>query len=67
MLKGKWIKPQDYISKDNLFYAADRALANVEKILYVNFKNHAAKLWDLLNYLVFIWKASGQNHTFIIQ
>lgn len=42
ILKGKWIKPQDYISKDNLFYAADRALANVGKILYVNFKNHAA-------------------------
>jgi transposase len=29
ILKGKWIKPQDYISKDNLFYAANRALANV--------------------------------------
>ena len=42
ILKGKWIKPQDYISKDNLFYAANRALANVGKILYVNFKNHAA-------------------------
>jgi hypothetical protein len=26
---GKWIKLQDYISKDNLFYAANRALANV--------------------------------------
>lgn len=42
ILKGKWIKPQDYISKDNLFYAANRALANVGKVLYVNFKNHAA-------------------------
>ncbi|MDR2926855.1 MAG: transposase, partial [Cytophagaceae bacterium] len=42
ILKGKWIKPQDYISKDNLFYAANRALANVGKILYVNFKDHAA-------------------------
>jgi transposase len=42
ILKGKWIKPQDYISKDNLFYAANRALANVGKILYINFKNHAA-------------------------
>ncbi len=31
ILKGKWIKPQDYISKDNLFYAANRALANVGK------------------------------------
>jgi transposase len=42
ILKGKWIKPQDYISKDNLFYATDRALANVRKSLYVNLKNHAA-------------------------
>jgi transposase len=42
ILKGKWIKPQDYISKDNLFYATDRALANVGKILFVNFKDHAA-------------------------
>lgn len=42
ILKGKWIKPQDYISKENLFYAANRALANVGKILYVKFKNHAA-------------------------
>jgi len=36
------LKPQDYISKDNLFYAANRALGNVGKILGVNFKNHAA-------------------------
>jgi transposase len=42
ILNGKWIKPQDYIGKDNPFYAANRALANVGKILYVNFKNHAA-------------------------
>lgn len=42
ILKGKWIKPQDYVSKDNLFYAANRALANVGKLLFVNFKNHAA-------------------------
>jgi hypothetical protein len=38
----KWINPQDYISKDNLFYAANRALANAGKVLFVNFKNHAA-------------------------
>jgi transposase len=42
ILKGKWIKPQDYVSKDNLFYAANRALANVGKGLFMNFKNHAA-------------------------
>jgi transposase len=42
ILKGKWIKPQDYISKDNLFYAANRALTNVGIVLQVNFKNHAA-------------------------
>lgn len=42
ILKGKWIKLKDYVSKDNLFYAANRALANVGKVLYVNFKNHAA-------------------------
>jgi hypothetical protein len=42
ILKGKRIKPQDYVSKNNLFFAANRALANVGKVLYVNFKNHAA-------------------------
>jgi transposase len=26
ILKGKWIQPKDYISTDNLFYAANRAL-----------------------------------------
>ncbi|MDR2691055.1 MAG: IS630 family transposase [Dysgonamonadaceae bacterium] len=29
ILRGKWVKPQDYIGKDDLFHAADRALANV--------------------------------------
>ncbi|MDR2388978.1 MAG: transposase [Tannerellaceae bacterium] len=31
--KGKWIKPQDYVSKNNLFYATNRALANIGKVL----------------------------------
>lgn len=31
VLKTKWIRPQDYISTDNLFYAADRALAALGK------------------------------------
>lgn len=35
ILKGKWIRPQDYESTDSLFYATDRALAAVGKSLFV--------------------------------
>ncbi|RGN59310.1 IS630 family transposase [Bacteroides sp. OM05-10AA] len=42
ILKGKWIRPQDYISKDTLFYSVNRALADIGKGLSINFKHYAA-------------------------
>ena len=42
VLKGKWIRPQDYESTDSLFYATDRALASVGTSLFVNYSHHAA-------------------------
>jgi len=35
-LKEGWLKPSDYQSADNLFYALDRIYANIEKILFMN-------------------------------
>jgi transposase len=42
VLKGKWIRPQDYVSTDSLFYATDRALASVGTSLFVNYSHYAA-------------------------
>lgn len=42
ILKGKWIRPQDYISKDTLFYTVNRALADIGKGVTINFKHNAA-------------------------
>ena len=42
ILKGKWIRPQDYISKDTLFYTVNRALADIGKGVSINFKHYAA-------------------------
>ena len=42
MLKGKWIRPQDYASTDTLFYAANRALASVGTSLFINHSHYAA-------------------------
>ena len=42
ILKGKWIRPQDYESTDSLFYATDRALASVGTTLFVNYSHYAA-------------------------
>ena len=42
ILKGKWIRPQDYESTDSLFYATDRALASVGTSLLVNYSHYAA-------------------------
>jgi transposase len=36
-LKKEWLKPEDYLEKDKLFYAANRCLANVGKELNINF------------------------------
>lgn len=42
ILKGKWIRPQDYESTDSLFYATDRALAAIGSSLFVNHSHYAA-------------------------
>jgi len=42
ILKGKWIRPQDYITTDMLFYATNRALADIGNGLRINYVKHAA-------------------------
>ena len=42
ILKGKWIRPQDYESTDTLFYATDRALASIGKSNFVKYSHYAA-------------------------
>ncbi|MDR1371119.1 MAG: transposase, partial [Dysgonamonadaceae bacterium] len=39
ILKGKWIRPQDYVSTDALFYATNRALAAVGNRLFINYSH----------------------------
>ena len=41
ILKGKWIRPLDYVSNDTLFYRANRALAAVGISLFVNYSKCA--------------------------
>lgn len=41
ILKGKWIRPADYVSTDSLLYATNRALAALGSELHINFV-HAA-------------------------
>ncbi len=36
-LKARWLRPQDYVTVDNLFYAVSLALAAVGKDLFINF------------------------------
>ncbi len=40
ILKGKWIRPQDYITSDMLFYTTNRALADIGKGLRINFSKY---------------------------
>ena len=42
ILKGKWIRPQDYQSTDMLFYSTKMALAAVGKNLIINYSHIAA-------------------------
>ncbi|WP_157278527.1 IS630 family transposase [Olivibacter sitiensis] len=42
ILKGKWIRPQDYVSTETLFYTTNRALAAVGKRLFINYSHIAA-------------------------
>jgi transposase len=42
ILKGKWIRPMDYVSTDTLFYSTNRALAAVGKGLFINYSHYVA-------------------------
>ena len=42
ILKGKWIRPQDYVSTDSLFYATNRALADIGYNLFIQYSHIAA-------------------------
>ena len=41
ILKGKWLRPMDYISTDSLLYATNRALASLGSELNINFAHVA--------------------------
>ena len=41
VLKGKWIRSQDYVNTDTLFYATNRALADIGNGLHINYIKHA--------------------------
>lgn len=41
ILKGKWLRPEDYMSTDAILYATNRALAAVGTELYINFAHVA--------------------------
>lgn len=38
-LKARWLRPQDYLTTDSLFYAVKMALAAVGKNLFINFSD----------------------------
>ncbi|MFN4144628.1 MAG: transposase [Runella sp.] len=38
-IKTEWIVPQDYLGKDNLFYAVNRCMANIGTYLKINFSS----------------------------
>ena len=42
IMKGKWLRPQDYATTETLFYATDRALAAIGTQLMINFSHYAA-------------------------
>lgn len=42
IMKGKWLRPQDYITADTLFYATNRILATIGKGLRINYNHNAA-------------------------
>ena len=39
-LKARWLKPQDYLTTDSLFYAVKMALAAVGRQLFINFSDY---------------------------
>ena len=41
VLKGKRIRPQDYVNTDTLFYATNRALADIGNGIRINYTKYA--------------------------
>lgn len=39
-LKARWLRPQDYLTTDSLFYAVKMALAAVGQLLFINFSDY---------------------------
>lgn len=39
-LKARWLRPEDYLSADTLFYTATLALAAISKSLFINFSDY---------------------------
>ena len=42
IMKGKWLRPQDYVSADTLFYAANRVLAAIGREVRINYTHNVA-------------------------
>ena len=42
IMKGKWLRPQDYVSAETLFYSTNRILAAIGGDLRINYKHSAA-------------------------
>jgi transposase len=42
IMKGKWLRPQDYVSADTLFYARSRILAATGKVVRINYMHNVA-------------------------
>ena len=42
IMKGKWLRPQDYVTTESLFYATNRALAAIGTRLNINSSHYAA-------------------------
>lgn len=42
IMKGKWLRPQDYVTTESLFYATNRALAAIGTQLKIKFSHYAA-------------------------
>ena len=53
ILRGKWIRPMDYVTADSLFYCTNRALAAIGKDLLVQYSKC---IWLILNtYLISVY------------
>jgi transposase len=42
IMNGKWLRPQDYVSADTLFYATNRILAAIGKEVRINYAHNVA-------------------------